>query len=362
MTQEMLGSAAMSRRRIVLLAVGVLLVAVVGFVLTTLADAGAFRTLSPHGFERCTKVPGFTGAEDLVFDQASGLAFISSNDFRAMEAGAPKPGVIFSWDVTAKGAPKPVPHDFQELHPHGLGLLVRDGLRRLFVVNHPTRTSSTVELFDVLDGPTLKHVRTIDAPEFISLNDVAPVGPEQFYATIDAGTRAGTFGRVVETFARMPWSGLGYFDGTKASVVVSGLRYANGVAVSSDGATVFVAETTGRRLLAFSRDGASGALTQRAERSTEAGLDNISIVDDGALLVGAHPKMLEFLGHAKDPAHHSPSQVLRATYTNGAFEVTDVAVDDGSTLSGSSVALQVGGGRTLLGSVFEAHVLDCQFP
>lgn len=357
----MVRSLAMSRRRIVVLVVVVVLAALAGFVFTTLAAAGAFRTLSPHGFEQCTKVPGFTGAEDVVFDASSGLAFISSNDFRAMEAGTPKAGVIFSWDVTAKGAVRPVPHDFQELHPHGLGLFVRDGLKRLFVVNHPTRTSSTVELFDVLEGPTLKHVRTVEAPEFVSMNDVAPVGPEQFYVTIDAGTRAGTFGRVVETFARMPWSGLGHFDGTKASVAVSGLRYANGVAVSRDGATVFVSETTGRRLLAFSRDATSGALTQRAEVMTEAGLDNISIGDDGALLVGAHPKMLEFLGHAKDPAHHSPSQVLRVTYTNGALEVTDVAIDDGSTISGSSVAVPLGGGRTLIGSVFEAHVLDCQF-
>lgn len=356
----MVGSPAMSRRRIVLLAVVVLLLAVVGFVLDTLADAGAFRTLAPHGFEQCTKVAGFTGAEDLVFDASTGLAFISSNDFRAMEAGAPKPGVIFSWDVAAKGAPKPVPHDLQALHPHGLGLFVRDGLKRLFVVNHPTRTSSTVELFDVLDGPTLKHVRTVEAPEFVSLNDVAPVGPEQFYVTIDAGTRAGTFGRVVETFARMPWSGLGFFDGTKASVAVSGLRYANGVAVSRDGATVFVSETTGRRLLAFSRDAATGALTERAALMTQAGLDNISIGDDGALFIGAHPKMLEFLGHAKDPAHHSPSQVLRATYTNGAFELGDVALDDGALLSGSSVAVPLGSGRTLIGSVFEPHVLDCQ--
>lgn len=351
----------MSRRRIVLVAALVLLLALSGVVLSTLSDAGAFRTLAPHGFERCSKVTGVMGAEDLVFDASSGLAFVSSNDFRAMEAGTPKPGVIFAWDVAARGAVKPVPHDLRELHPHGVGLYVRDGVKRLFVVNHPTRTSSTVELFDVLDGPTLKHLRTVEAPEFISLNDVAPVGPEQFYVTIDAGTRAGTFGRVVETFARMPWSGLGFFDGAKASVAVQGLRYANGVAVSSDGATVFVSETTGRRLLAFSRDASTGALTQRAALMTEAGLDNISIGDDGALFIGAHPKMLEFLGHAKDPAHHSPSQVLRARYTNGAFELSDVGIDDGSTLSGSSVAVPLGGGRTLVGSVFEKHVLDCQF-
>jgi arylesterase/paraoxonase len=145
-------------------------------------------------------------------------------------------------------------------------------------------------------------------------------------------------------------------------VVASGLRFANGIAVTADGATVYVTETTGRRLLAFARAGPSGALTLVAEHATTSGLDNVSLDAEGRLWVGAHPKMLDFVGHAADAAKRSPSQVLRARYdaTARRFDVDEVALDDGAALSGCSVALPLGGGRVLLGSVF-AQVLDCRF-
>lgn len=353
----------LSLRRRVGAVLGVVALGLLAVVLTTLADAGAFRTVTPHGFDACTRIEGFTGSEDAVFDAASGLVLFSSQDFRSLEADAPHEGRILGWDPASSVAPQPLAHDLEgPLHPHGLGLFVApDGVRILFVVNHPTRTSSQVESFEVMAGPALKHRRTFTAPEFISLNDVAPVGPEQFYVTIDAGTRAGTLARLAETFLRLPWSGLGYFDGTKAQLVASGLRYANGVAVSNDGATVFVSESTGRRLMAFGRDVSSGRLTLVVEQQTASGLDNLSVASDGAVWVAAHPKMLDFLGHAKDPKHHSASQVLRARFdaATARFEVEELALDDGSTLSGSSVALPLPSGRVVVGSVFESHALSC---
>ncbi|MBL8920523.1 MAG: SMP-30/gluconolactonase/LRE family protein [Myxococcaceae bacterium] len=354
---------ALSPRKALALSAGFLALGVLAGLGFLLADAGVFRALTPHGFEQCTRVE-VAGSEDLVFDAATGLVLISSTDFRALEEGSDAAGAILSWNPAAPATPSPVPHDFKgALHPHGLALWPLDGGgRRLFVVNHPTRASSTVELFDVLDGPGLRHLRTIEAPEFISMNDLAPVGPEAFYVTLDAGTRAGTAGRFAETLLGLPWAGVGHFDGTRATVVARDLRYSNGIAVSADGATVFVSESTGHRLLAYGRDVATGALTLRAQHREPAGLDNLSFDATGALWVGAHPKLLDFLGHARDPSKPSPSQVLRVTFdtTQGRFNVKDIGVDDGARLSGASVALPLGGGRVLVGSVF-SHVLDCRF-
>ena len=72
--------------------------------------------------------------------------------------------------------------------------------------------------------------------------------------------------------------------------------------------------------------------------------------------------MLAFLAHAKDGSAKSPSQVLRATWAPAEkrFEVNEVWLDDGATLSGSSVGLPLGEGRFLVGSVFEGHLLDCK--
>lgn len=331
-------------------------------VLSTLRDAGAFRTLAPHDFGRCTRVEA-AGSEDAVFDATTGLVLFTSQDFRAL--APPKPGAI--WAGAADGTSQPVrlPNDLAgPFHPHGLGLYrAPTGERRLFVVNHVDRASSRVDVFALVDGPALHHLRSVEAPEFISLNDVEPVGPEQFYASLDMGTRAETAARVAETFLRLPWAGVVYFDGAAARVVASGLRYSNGVAVSPDGGVVFVSESTGRRLLAYRRDAATGALTLEAEQGCETALDNISLGADGALWIGAHPKMLAFLGHAKDAAKRSPSQVLRATYDAASrrFTVTEPALDDGTTVSGSSVALPLPSGRVFVGSVFE-HALLCSFP
>ncbi|MCA3012265.1 MAG: SMP-30/gluconolactonase/LRE family protein [Myxococcaceae bacterium] len=350
-------------KRVVLVGLGLVALMAAAAALVTLADAGAFRTIEPHGFDRCARVP-VAGAEDLVFDADSGLVLLSSTDFRALERGATAEGAILAFDPAKAAAPVVVAHDLSgAFHPHGLGLWrFDDGRRRLFVVNHPKRETSTVESFDLEPGPALKHRRTVSSSRFVSMNDVAPVGPEAFFVTLDAGTRAGTAARLAETFLRLPWAGVGFFDGATAEVAATGLRYANGVAVTPDGATVFVTETTGRRLLAFTRTGPGGALTLVAEHAAATGLDNLSLDPGGLLWVAAHPKMLDFLGHAADAAKRSPSQVLRARYDAAArrFDVDEVGLDDGAALSGSSVALPLGAGRALIGSVFE-HVLDCRF-
>lgn len=347
----------MRLRRVLMVLGGVALV-VGALVLKTLSDAGTFRTLSPHGFSACTRLD-INGSEDIVFDATSGLVLVSSTDFRAAMAGEAHAGTVRAIDLTTHVVTV-VPHDLAgNFHPHGMAFFrPAEGPLRLFVVNHPTGTSSVVELFDVLDGPRLAHRRTVTSPEFISLNDIAPVGLEQFFVTLDAGTRNGTAARAAETFLRLPWSGLLFFDGTNAKKVAEGMRYSNGVAVV--GSTAFVTESSGRRLMAFERS-ATNELTLLAETDTETALDNITIADDGALWIGAHPKMLEFLKHASDRSHHSPSQLLRATWDAAAkrFEVKEMALDDGSTISASSVVVPLPSGRVLVGSVFE-HALDCR--
>ncbi|MFZ5439194.1 MAG: SMP-30/gluconolactonase/LRE family protein [Myxococcota bacterium] len=345
-------------RRLVGIAV-VLVIAVLAFVIDLVRDAGGFRTLKPHGLERCVKVPGPTGAEDLVFDADSGLVLISSQDFRELEHA----GGLWAFDPAKGGAPVPVANDFPgALHPHGLGLWRgADGQRRLFVVHHPTRLDSRVEIFALEPGPSLRHLKTVDDPLMVSLNDVAPVGPEQFYVSMDAATKADTAGRLAETFLRLPLSKVLYFDEGRGSVVASRFTYANGVAVSADGRTVFVTESTGRHLVAFARDEKTGALEELARTRFPAALDNLAFDEDGRLWLAAHPNMLAFLSHAKDPRERSPSQLFRARFVapERRFEVDELGVDDGSGLSGSSIALPLSPSRFLMGSVFEAHLLDC---
>ncbi len=342
-------------KRKVLLGVGVVALIIGGWLISTVVAAGAFRSITPHGLTECRRLE-LGGSEDVVLDRERGRVFISSQDFRHREAS----GDVFLYEPGGGGAPTKVPRDGPpSFHPHGMGLFEDERGARLFVVNHPTPLESQVEIFEVREGPSLHHLESVALPAFASLNEVAPVGPRQFYVTVDAGTKAESFGRVLETFLRLPLAGVGYFDGTTSRFVVTGLRYANGLA--TDGDLVFVSETTGRALHAYRR-AADGTLTRLSTATADAGLDNISVDGSGELWIGAHPNMLAFLSHAKDPSAHSPSAVLRAKVdkTTGALTLSEMAVDDGSLLSGSSVAQPIGG-RLLLGTVFE-HALDCALP
>lgn len=350
------------RKTFVIVAMAALVFWLSCLVLDTLGSAGAFRSIEPHFNGSCRRVAGVVGAEDIVVDPETRIAFMSNEDWRATKAGRPVPGSIRAYRLDRLGPPEEVPSDFDEpLHPHGLSLLrTDDGEARLFVVHHPTPDESTVEIFAIEPGPRLRHLRTVEGPEIVSANDVAAVGPEQFYVTNDAGTRPSDALRAAETFLRLPWASVVYFDGIRLTKVAEGLRYANGIALSENGHRVYVTETTGQELRVYARDRQNGALTEMSHLRIPSGPDNLTLAPDGALWIGAHPQMLKFLEHAGDPQALSPSQVLRAVVgDDGEITVEEILLSHGADLSGSSVAVPLGN-RLLVGSVFERHILDCR--
>ncbi len=342
------------------LVVAALLVGVGAFVVDLLADAGAFRRIEPRFEGSCRPVAGPLGPEDIEVDRETGLAYVSSADFRALAAGRPTSGAIYSFDPGGGAGPVRLETDLEgPFNPHGISLWRQEGELRLFAVSHLGGGQSRVEVFAVEAG-RLRHLRTVSDPSMVSPNDVAAAGPDRFYFTNDGGSRPDSAMRTVESYLRLPWASVVYFDGDRARSVVEGLVYANGVALSADGGTVYVAESSGRRLSSYSRDPETGGLALRDERRFQTGLDNISVAADGSVWIAAHPKLLDFVAHAEDPSRLSPSQVLRVPVADGRLgEPEEVYLGDGRELSGSSVAAPLEG-RFLVGAVFEHHFLDCR--
>ena len=137
-------------------------------------------------------------------------------------------------------------------------------------------------------------------------------------------------------------------------MVQGGFAYANGVAWHAGRQEVFVAALGSNQVRAY-RHQADGGLQERARFDADSAVDNIEVGTDGALWIGAHPKPLLFVGHAKDASKHSPSQVLRMDPQTGA--VSTVYQNLGQEVSGSSVGAQWHD-RLLIGSVFESVVID----
>ena len=275
---------------------------------------GLMHQGEPHFSGQCEAVYGVVGAEDITIDQAHKYAYISADDRRATRANQAVSGGIYGLDLSSPGAsPVLLTAAFSEdFHPHGISLYKNQaGERSLFVINHLSRGPDQVEIFDIKDVDDLVHRSSITYPALIAPNDLVAVGPSQFYVTNDHAYPPGHMMQMVENYLGLALSSVSYFDGAKGSLVASGFRYANGIAISPDLKTLYVAEVTGRKVTIFDRDLSSAALSKRGEIPINSGADNLEWDETGNLWLGAHPRLLDFAAHSQDSGNISPSQVIK---------------------------------------------------
>ncbi|MDP2368085.1 MAG: SMP-30/gluconolactonase/LRE family protein [Rhodoferax sp.] len=268
-------------------------------------------------------------------------------------AGKPPNGAIFRYDLRDPGAvPRRISNEADTFAPHGLSLWHSPaGELELYVIDHG-QGRQRVRRYRVGEQ-VLEPVQTYDSPLFVSPNDVAVVGPGRFYVSNDHFFVAQPW-RTLEEFLRLPIGQLVYVNQGQARVVRGGFAFANGVAWHPGRQELFVAALSANEVHAY-RVGADGSLAERARFDAGSAVDNIEIGTDGYLWIGAHPKPLQFVGHAKDASTLSPSQVLRMDPQTGAVSV--VYQNLGQEISGASVGAQWQG-RLLIGSVFEPFVID----
>jgi arylesterase / paraoxonase len=343
-------------RKIILSTCFLLLVTLLFLTFRTLIKAGTFKNLHPHSRIDFVQVPGMAGAEDITIDRTLGKALVSSYDRRKALAGEPVKGAIYLLDFQAQPptfADLTADFDQPDFRPHGISLFVdtTDGTKWIFAVNH-RESGHFVEIFQFTDS-SLVHAESVGSDLFASPNDVAGTGRRQFFFTNDHAVKGGI--SQFKDFLLIGTGQLGYYDGEQAKILDEGLRYANGVNVSAGGQYLFVALTTNGTINVYGRQ----PFRKVSVIECGTGVDNLEWDETGNLWAGAHPKMLAFLGHAKDAAKRSPSQILKISFENGpesAAGVTELHLDEGNPFSGSSAAA-VSGRYILMGTVFEDGVL-----
>lgn len=329
----------------------------------TLNVAGSFKSLSPHAEVVIKKVyAGMAGPEDMDIDRDTGLLFISSADRWKNMRGEKTNDGIYLLSIQSEADPRKLSTTYAgEFHPHGISFLKTDSASWLFVVNHNSK-GSEILLFEYRSD-SLFHKGSFSSQDLCCPNDVVGIDANErfakFYVTNDHGTTGGLM-RTLEDYLRLPLSSLLYYDGNSFSKAHGGFNYANGINVSKDGTKLYVATTTGRNLITFNRDLETGKLELVSTTPLKTGADNIDVDENGDLWVGAHPKLFAFVAHAKDSSKHSPSQVLKLTpEPGGNYTVREVYLDEGSQLSGSSIAVRYGN-ELFIGVVFESKVIRAE--
>ena len=352
-----------SRRKIILRILLGLVIVLLAMVINTLYVAGVFKTIRPHfaGTEKSVAILG--GAEDITIDQTTGIAYVSADQRRAtfQDKQNPVQGTIY-WVDLNKPDQAPVnmlPNFKKDFHPHGIYFYrAKSGKQILFAVNHSKKnTIQSIERFEV-KGQQLVYLNTIQHELMTSPNDVVAVGENEFYVTNDHGYAHG-FGRTLEEYLRLPLGYVNYYDGKTMKTVSSRITYANGINVSPDGKKLYVVSPTTRRVLVFDRN-TDNSLTKNTSIFIGTGGDNIELDAAGNLWLGCHPQILKYAAHAKDSKKKSPSQAIQIVVRdNDQYEVKEVYLNDGTSLSGSSVAA-VYKNNLLIGGVYDRKFLWCK--
>ena len=348
--------------RIAALAGVVLGLAVVGFVARLLWLGGAFTRIVPHFAGTCRLIDGPVGAEDITINQRTGRAYISASDRRGLAAHRPVPGAIWAYDLTDFAA-QPVnltPDAGIEFQPHGISLwLEQDGSETLFIIGHPAPGTgwppNVVEIDDVRDGRLL-HRATLTDPRLVAPNDLVAVGIDRFYLTNTHAHPPGVR-QTLETYLQLRGGNVLAYGPGGFRVAVDRLIFPNGINVSPDGRTVYVATVTAFSVLVFDRDPRTDALSLRDEIPLGSGGDNIEVDPQGNLWIGSHPKLLTMAKHAADPSVPAPAQVLRIAA--GTKKVDEVYLSAGQPLAAASVGARYGN-RLLIGQIFGRGFLDCE--
>ncbi len=328
-------------------------------------DSGLTLDLEPQNFGECSKVAGPAGPEDITIDIENKLAFISATDRRLLrgDEGLERGG-IWTLDLSsADNEARQLSVDFEVgFFPHGIDLLhLANGERELYVVNHPDAHSDEILVFSVDRQNTLQLKSRYSSPEFVSPNDIRVLASDVFLVSNDHGSPRESLMAMIEDYLGLSRSSVVLFEKGEVHKVANGLRMANGLELSEDEQTLYVAETTGRRITRFKR-GESLQEWHRADSLfVDSGVDNLEWDQQGRLLTGAHPKLFDFLGHAKDATKQSPSQVIRIDVEGEVMSFETLYLNMGEEISGSSVAA-IMDENMLVGAVYEPHFLRCIKP
>jgi len=221
------------------------------YVLYILHQLGAFYQSEDIHTISFDYQPFLPGTEDMQYDSHSGSIYGISFDRWAWDSLKEVQGSIWRWNPDSSAQPAILNGQLPEIfHPHGMSLYRRDSLLWLLVINHVNDKTEQVDIFRIHSTDRFTYLGPIRHDVIISANDLVATGSHQFYLVNDSRSRKSLI-RGLDIFFRRKTGNIVYYDGKDASIVVSGLRFPNGINISHDSSQLYISETIGGNLLSY---------------------------------------------------------------------------------------------------------------
>ena len=356
-----------------------------------LNEAGACRA-----YQLIDDVTGevIVGPEDIAIDRASGVAYVSAYDRRAVHAEVKAGG-----PVTTQGGiyrfplPDALPggsaifvtdlsrafRGTNDFHPHGFHF--RDGdMARLHVVNHVYELTDgkfadnpTIERFRLEEG-ALVHEATLrpgpGEPVMCSPNDLWAKEDGTFYVSNDHGA-CGGFGRAWEETFALKGSYLLYYDGSKFRKVAENLKFANGVTGRKDPGTgaqqIIVSETRGKRLRVFDEVDllAPGKPEPRHTIKLKGSPDNLdwsgTSDGDGDLLAATIPNIIGMGAYMRGwfGKKKTSSRTQRIPWDADGPGTPQIVFEDRGSMIAGATSMAGARGLYFIGAAFDDNIVIC---
>ena len=332
----------------------VVLVLLVAFVLHILISTGFFRTIENQFEGTLIKKVSLPGAEDITISNTGEFALISSTDRKAIPLKDEEHGGLYYMELESGNFEvTPLTTSFtKSFAPHGISMIKKDSTYKVMAVNHTTQGHS-IEVFE-LDGENMTHEKSLTDPSMVSPNDLVLIDENHFYFTNDHGHTKG-IGKFLEEYGGLSLSNVVYFDGSNYREVASGIAYANGINFDPKRNLVYVASPRDFMVKVYAKN-EDGSLRFIEDIACGTGVDNIELDTEGNLWIGAHPNLIGFSQYAKGKKTIAPSEIIKINYRGkNDYSVEKIYVEDGSTMSASTVAAPFGS------FILTGNVMDDEF-
>ena len=336
-------------KRILLL----ILVLLVLFIINIFWSTGFFRAIENKFEGKILKKVNLTGAEDITISKIDSFAIISSTARKSFPKTEQETGGLYFLDLNNKNYdPIHLTANFKKpFAPHGISIFKKDSISIIAAINH-TIEGEFIEIFELF-GTKLTHKKTLEHELIYSPNDIVLLDDNRFYFTNDHKYKGG-IKRLAEDYLGL--SNVVYFDGMNFIEVANKIVYANGINFDAKRNLVFIASVREFLVKVYQKND-DHSLTFVENIYCNTGVDNIEFDSQNNLWIGAHPSLLHFNFYANNTKEISPSEIIKINYIEkGNYSIEQIYIEDGNTMSGSTVAAPFGN-LILTGNVMDEYFL-----